>query len=212
MFGHIFFSRHRCNEWRAMGRHGRHGGYGHFARGFSGDGGGDGFRWGRKLASTDLQLVLLALLAERPSHGYELIKALEEKSGGFYSPSPGMIYPALTYLEEVGHATVVVEGTKKRYEITAEGRAHLDEHGEAAADILEQIERIGAKMQKVRRFFSGEGEGDDEGGRGEHAELHRARHALKSALYASQGRTPEEEERIAKILQRAADEIAGKKP
>jgi DNA-binding PadR family transcriptional regulator len=210
MFGHIFFSRHRCDEMRAMGRHGRHGGYGHFARGFSGDGDGEGFRWGRKLASTDLQLVLLALLAEGPSHGYELIKALEEKSGGFYSPSPGMIYPALTYLEEIGHATVVAEGTKKRYEITPEGRAHLAEHADAAQTILEQIERIGAKMQKVRRFFTGEGE--DEGGRGEHAGLHRARSALKSALHSARAGTPEEEERIAKILQRAADEIAGRKP
>jgi DNA-binding PadR family transcriptional regulator len=206
MFGHIFFSRHRCE---AMGGHRRHGGYGHFARGFSGDGGGDGFRWGRKLASTDLQLVLLALLAERPSHGYELIKALEEKSGGFYSPSPGMIYPALTYLEEVGHATVIAEGTKKRYEITPEGRAHLTEHGEAAADILEQIERIGAKMQKVRRFFMGEG--DDERERGGESEVHRAREALRQALHASKGSTPEDQARIAEILKRAADEIAGRK-
>lgn len=63
-------------------------------------------------------------------------------------------------------------------------------------------------MQKVRRFFSGEGE--DEGAHGEHAELHRARSALKSALYSKRVRTPQEEERIAKILQRAADEIAGK--
>jgi len=206
MFGNIFFSRHGCREWKAMGRHRRHGGYGDFAGGFSGDGGGEGFRWGRKLASTDLQLVLLALLAERPSHGYEIIKALEEKSGGFYSPSPGMIYPALTYLEEIGHATVAAEGTKKLCEITPEGREHLVEHGEAAHAILGQIEGSGAKWRKGRRFLSGEGE--DEGGRGEHAELHRARSALKSALYSKRGRTPEEEERIAKILQRAADEIA----
>src|SRR6201999_2104773 len=124
MFGHHFFHRH---GWHAMGRGNGRGGYGRFAAGFSGDG-GEGFRWGRKLGSSELQLVLLSLLAERPSHGYELIKELAERSGGFYNPSPGMIYPALTYLEEIGYATVVAEGTKKRYEITAEGRAHLEEH------------------------------------------------------------------------------------
>ena len=57
--------------------------------------GGRAFRAGRRLASGDLQLLLLALLAEKPSHGYELIKAIEQRSGGFYVPSPGMVYPAL---------------------------------------------------------------------------------------------------------------------
>ena len=75
--------------------------FGVFSGGFGGGMGmgGRAFRAGRRLASGDLQLVLLALLAERASHGYELIKALEERSGGFYSPSPGMVYPALTWLE-----------------------------------------------------------------------------------------------------------------
>ena len=106
-----------------MGRHGHHR-FGHFAGGFTGSMGmgGRAFRAGRRLASGDLQLVLLALLAERPSHGYELIKALEERSGGFYSPSPGMIYPALTWLEEVGYASVAAEGAKKLYSITATGQ------------------------------------------------------------------------------------------
>src|SRR6202158_3229989 len=75
--------------------------------------GGRGFFGGRKLGSGELQLVILALLEERPRHGYEIIKALEETSKGFYAPSPGMVYPALTYLEEVGYATVEAEGSKK---------------------------------------------------------------------------------------------------
>ncbi|MFP4906529.1 PadR family transcriptional regulator, partial [Paraburkholderia sp. BR14261] len=61
-----------------------------FGRGFGGFGDGDGFGRGRKFTSEDLQLMLLVLLAERPSHGYELIKALDARSNGFYSPSPGM--------------------------------------------------------------------------------------------------------------------------
>ena len=104
----------------AGGRHGR-GGFGRFGFGGEFGMGPESFR-GRKMGSVDLRLVLLTLLAERPSHGYELIKSLEERSGGFYSPSPGMVYPALTWLEEVGYAGVTTEGAKKRYAIT-EGAA-----------------------------------------------------------------------------------------
>src|SRR6202020_1345913 len=109
-----------------IGRHhGRHG-FAPFGRGFMEGGmGGRGFGMGRKLASGDLQLLILDLLAEKPRHGYEIIKALEERSKGFYVPSPGMVYPALTYLEEIGHATVETEGTRKLYQLTDLGRAYL---------------------------------------------------------------------------------------
>src|SRR5581483_12085504 len=104
-------------------RHGRHG-YGPFAAGCAGGTGmgGGAFRSGRKLGAADLQLVILALLKEKARHGYEIIKALEERSGGFYVPSPGMVYPALTFLEETGAAIVFEsEGSKKLYRITPEG-------------------------------------------------------------------------------------------
>src|SRR3982751_5566566 len=101
-------------------------------RGFRGGGGvfGDAIRMGmgRKFAAGDLQLVLLALLNEQPRHGYELIKILEERSGGFYVPSPGVIYPALTYLEETGLADVEAEGTKKLYKITEIGKQKVQEN------------------------------------------------------------------------------------
>ena len=186
-----------------MRRHGRHHGFGEFG-GFNE--GGRGLGRGRKLAAGDLQLVILALLEQKPRHGYELIKELDERSGGFYSPSPGMIYPALTYLEEIGYATVVAEGTKKRYEITAEGRAHLEEHGDAARAILEQMRFVGEKMSRVREFFGMGGEGERE-----HADLHRARDELRSALHSHAHRSAEEDQRIAGILRRAAEEIAGKR-
>ena len=83
--------------------------------------GGRPFGMGRKLASVDLQLLILGLLAEKPRHGYEIIKALDERSKGFYIPSPGMVYPALTYLEEIGHATVEADGSRKLYSITESG-------------------------------------------------------------------------------------------
>src|SRR5277367_669719 len=105
--------------------HGRHG-FGHGGPGFMGGHGGGDFGWARKLGAKDLQLLILALLGERPAHGYELIKTLEERSGGFYSPSPGVIYPALTYLHDIGFASVEQQGTRKLYSITPEGKAHLE--------------------------------------------------------------------------------------
>ena len=212
----MFRFHHACREagfFDMMGRH--RGGRGHFAAGFfGGHGPGDaGFRTGRKLSSEDLQLLLLRLLADNPSHGYELIKLLEERSAGFYSPSPGMVYPALTYLEEIGYAAVEAEGAKKRYRITDEGRAHLDAHRELAESLLAQIERVGEKMQRVRRMFTGEegeGAGDDTVGFGRrNAELHHAWHALRDALHGKKRSSPEEARRVAAILRRAAEEILG---
>ena len=118
--GHGHFHEHFDAALHAAGRHHRGGGFGRFGFGGGLGMGPESFR-GRKMGSVDLRLVLLTLLAERPSHGYELIKALEDRSGGFYSPSPGMVYPALTWLEEVGYASVTADGAKKLYHITAEG-------------------------------------------------------------------------------------------
>jgi DNA-binding PadR family transcriptional regulator len=189
-----------------FGRHGRR--LGVFAAGFTGGMGmgGRAFRAGRRLASGDLQLVLLALLADRPSHGYELIKALEERSGGFYSPSPGMIYPALTWLEEVGYADVAAEGAKKLYSITDAGRDYLRDNREAAEAMLAQLEYIGRKMGRVREIFGGLDEDDDAGSE----EIGRARHELRQALRSKRGAAREERSRIAEILKQAAEKIRGK--
>jgi len=208
-----------ANPWTLwMGRHrdGHGPGFGHGGAGFMGGmgRGGGGFRTGRKLGSADLQLIILALLADKPSHGYELIKALEERSGGFYSPSPGMIYPALTYLEEIGHATVEAEGAKKLYRITDAGRMHLDANRGLAEAILTTLERIGGKMEHVRRAFAGnagpdDGEDEDPGPH-DSGTLHAARWALKMALREKIHAGPDEARRIAEILRRAAAEILGR--
>src|SRR5499426_3585018 len=112
-------SRHEDREehWGA-GRHGRwshhrHGGGRHGSRGDMG--GGDMRRAGRMLAQGDLRLLALALIAEQPRHGYEIIKVLEDKTAGWYAPSPGIVYPTLTYLEEAGYVTAQSEGAKKLY-------------------------------------------------------------------------------------------------
>src|SRR3974390_683872 len=135
------FGDHAPEKLRHMARHRRARGFAHFVGSIMGEAGfaRTGFRTGRKLASDDLQLLLLALIAEKPSHGYDLIKLLEERSGGYYVPSPGMIYPALTYLEEAGHATIEQEGTKKLYRISEEGKAHLDQNRAAADELLAQL-------------------------------------------------------------------------
>jgi DNA-binding PadR family transcriptional regulator len=189
-----------------MGRgHGHHR-FGHFAAGFTaGVGmGGRAFRAGRRLASGDLQLLLLALLADRPSHGYELIKALEERSGGFYAPSPGMVYPALTWLEEVGYASVAAEGAKKLYSITDTGREFLRDNQDAADAMLSQLEHIGRKMGRVREIFGGFDEGED---LGDSKEIHAARRNLRQALREKREASAEEKSRIAAILNDAAAQI-----
>jgi DNA-binding PadR family transcriptional regulator len=222
-YDHYF--RHGSTPWAYwMGPHRGGHGFGHFGRRFRGGFGRGGmdFRTGRKLGAADLQLVILALLAERPSHGYELIKAVEERSGGFYVPSPGVIYPALTYLEEIGHVTVEPEGTKKLYQITASGRQHLEQNRATVDAMLSELGRIGRKMEHVRRVFAGEepsaqgdhehAEGAEEGAdfAGGSRELRAARRALKKALFAKWRCSREEAKRIAAILRRAAEEIAGK--
>ena len=101
---------HGLEEGRRYGRFAGRGGFlGWFADGWMG---GPGIRAARVLASGDLRLIILALLNEKPRHGYEIIKALEDHSSGMYVPSPGMVYPALTYLEEMGHAEVEADGTR----------------------------------------------------------------------------------------------------
>jgi len=176
------------------------------APGFMGGFGAGDFPGGRKLDAIDIQLVILALLAERPVHGYELIKTLEERSGGFYSPSPGVIYPALTYLHDIGFASVEQQGTRKLYSITPEGEAHLAANKTTAEAILDTLSRIGGRMDQVREAFAGVGEADA----GASDELHRARHELKHALRRKHGSDLEEAKRIAAILDRATAEILAK--
>jgi DNA-binding PadR family transcriptional regulator len=177
-------------------RHGRHGILG----------GRDEFTSGRKFEAVDLQLVILALLAGRPAHGYELIKTIEERSGGFYTPSPGVIYPALTYLSEIGHASVEQEGTRKLYSITAIGKAHLASNRASAEAILDTLSRIGSRMDDVREAFAGVGEFDSGGS----DEIHRARLVLRDAIRRKRDCGPGEARRIAGILNRATADILSK--
>ncbi len=113
--------------------------------------GPDDIRAGRMLAQGDLRLIALAFIAEAPRHGYEIIKLVEEKTGDWYSPSPGTVYPTLTYLEEAGYVTAAVEGSKKLYTITDEGRAYLAANRPIADIVLARLTAVGERTNRMRR-------------------------------------------------------------
>jgi DNA-binding PadR family transcriptional regulator len=93
----------------------------------------------------DLRLVLLKLIAEKPRHGYDLIRAIEERTGGAYAPSPGVVYPSLTMLSEMGFINEqLAEGARKLFAITPEGIAHLDERAAEVAAMLARLDGLGA--------------------------------------------------------------------
>ena len=118
-------------------------GFGHGPRGW-----GRGGPRGRVFDQGDLRFVVLQLIAERPRHGYEIIKAIEDQLGGAYSPSPGVVYPTLTFLEELGYVTVApAEGGKKLYAITPEGEAFLAENAKTVGAINERMSE--AELAKV---------------------------------------------------------------
>jgi DNA-binding PadR family transcriptional regulator len=96
---------------------------------------GRGGRLARFLEHGDLRMLVLHLIQEKPRHGYEIIKAIEDLAGGAYAPSPGVIYPTLTMLEELGQVESTAEGTRKRFAITPDGEKALAEN-RAAVDLL----------------------------------------------------------------------------
>ncbi len=208
--------RHPCGPgayFFAGRHHRRHGGFGPFGGGFGGPG-GRGFRFGRMLGDGDLRLIALALIEKEPRHGYDIIKVLEERSGGFYSPSPGVVYPTLTYLEEAGHVEATADGNKKVYTITDAGKAHLGENRERVDALLEQMEAFSEKMERARKWFTRdesvweerEKEPESEAMR----ELDQARRRLRALIVAATEGSEEDQRRIADILRRAADEVLGK--
>ena len=195
------------------GHHHRRSGFGPFGRSRRGPGGG-GFGFGRMFRDGDLKLIVLALIEHEPRHGYDIIKALEGRSGGFYSPSPGVVYPTLTYLEEVGYVTASADGAKRVYTIAEAGIEHLDKSREHVEAVLDQMEAFGEKMQRAKRWFDqGEDSPDErEPTSAAMKDLDQARQRLRALIVAATEGTEADQVRVAEILQRAADEVLGKKP
>jgi DNA-binding PadR family transcriptional regulator len=191
------------------GENGRHAGRGrsfsfgpagfHFDFGEgAGPGGWGGGRRGRErkrmFEGGELRLVLLKLIADEPRHGYELIKAVEDMTGGEYAPSPGVVYPTLTMLEDMGLiAEKKSKDSKKVYEATDEGRAHLEENSEEVDDLIERLEGHGNHRR-----------------RGERPEIGRAIGNLMTALrnrIAHEGWNDQLLEEVIDILDEAAQRI-----
>jgi DNA-binding PadR family transcriptional regulator len=179
-------------------RHRRGGpGFGHFGDGDVFEDGLPGRRHrrhGRPLGQGDLRYLILHLLAEQPRHGYDLIKAVEELSGGLYAPSPGVVYPTLTLLEELGFIYMAEPETpKKLYSLTPEGQEALRPHEQDVQHMLARLTRLGQTP----------GDSAD-------PEVIRASQNVSRALFLRPGRktwTTEQATRVAEILDRAAAEI-----
>jgi DNA-binding PadR family transcriptional regulator len=140
--------RHHGFHHGAERHHGRHGGFGGpmgHERGFGGGG------RERHFDNGELRFVILQLIADKPSYGYEIIKAIEERLSGAYAPSPGVVYPTLTMLEEEGYATVSsTEGSKKLYAATEQGIEYLKENKVVLKAIFGRMEQAGKAFGRGR--------------------------------------------------------------
>jgi DNA-binding PadR family transcriptional regulator len=114
--------------------------------------GGHGRRGSRRrmFDGGELRLVLLKLIAEKPRHGYDLIRAIEERTGGAYAPSPGIVYPTLTLLTEMGLIEEqLAEGARKLFAVTPEGTANLEENATEIAAMFERLDALGAMRERT---------------------------------------------------------------
>jgi DNA-binding PadR family transcriptional regulator len=150
------------------------------------------FRW-RVFDRGDLKFVILRLVSRKPMHGYEVMQALEEESGGCYKASPGSVYPTLQMLEDQGLLHAREEEGRRIYEITEEGRGYLDRNGDLVDEIFERIESFAERfLGKETRDLS--------------AAFSRLAHTAFEGAFAWEG-SPESMARMAEVLERARKEL-----
>ncbi len=155
-----------------------------------------GFRFGpgrfRIFDRGDLKYLILELLSRKPMHGYEVMRALEEESGGCYTASAGSVYPTLQMLEDQGYVTCEEKEGKKVYSITDEGREFLKQNGDVVEDIIDRVTQI------TDRFF-----------RADMRELTRSFKNLAQVTFdrAIRWSDPETLQRMKEILDRATEEL-----
>jgi DNA-binding PadR family transcriptional regulator len=176
---------------------GRHRGPGMFERGGRRSGREDFGRGGggRFFGPGDLRSLLLWLIGEKPRHGYELIKAVEQLVGGAYSPSPGSVYPILSLLEDMGQIEATApEGAKKLFAITEAGRQVLKDEAPAIEGLLSRMRIMARSM----------------GGMRPPENVIQAMRTLKTALTLhTRGWSEDEAQRVSDVLQRTIAEIQG---
>ncbi|WP_296263449.1 PadR family transcriptional regulator [Pseudomonas sp. UBA6562] len=153
-----------------------------------------GGRGPRVFAAGDLKLLLLSLLAEQPGHGYDLIRQIEQLFDASYSPSPGVIYPTLNFLEEAELVRGEAQGSKRLYTVTEQGRERLREQAVA-------LEGVRMRIEVSKRALNGHERPE---------RIHQAVGNLRHALHLHSGHWGEEEiERVSRLLNDAAKAIAG---
>ena len=143
--------RHGLDGHHASPRGGRFG-RGEGGRGWGEDGQGFGRGGGRRrmFDGGELRLVLLKLIADKPRHGYDLIRAIEERTGGAYAPSPGIVYPTLTMLNEMGLIDEqLAESARKLFAVTPEGTTHLAEHDAEVVAMLARLDELAAMRERT---------------------------------------------------------------
>ncbi len=159
----------------------------------TGGGGGPRGRRRRMFDGSELQLVLLKLIADQPRHGYDLIKEIEEMTAGAYAPSPGVVYPTITLLDDMGLIEEQkAEGAKKLFAVTEAGRAHL-------ADRAEEVEALFARLTDLAEARN----------RPDSASVRRAMGNLRSVLMHRFGRGDIDTETLHQIVA-LIDEVAQK--
>lgn len=170
---------------------------------------------GKLLSSDEMHLIVLHLMQEKPIYGYEVMKAVEQLTSGVYTPSPGMIYPLLNYITELNQADIEVEGKRKKFTITPDGNAFLEENSENLSIILERIKLYGERLHDMKSRMEEEESAEDAWGR-EHGgaqnfdmrrEFHEIRHNLRKAMFKKRLASPEERKRVIGILQKAIEDI-----
>src|SRR5450830_1947302 len=203
-YGHCGHDHHHPHHAHHRGEHEHYAMHGRGPRGFDerdgiggyggpGGRGGRGERPERVFGRGDLPLIVLALIETSPRHGYEIIKAIEERCGGAYAPSPGAVYPTLTLLEEQDYVTAAESASgKKLYTITELGRGYLDENRAQVDGILARLDMF-ARVQARKALPE---------------RVHQAMHTLKHALLLNKTSWSDAEaERVSAVLEQAANAI-----
>jgi DNA-binding PadR family transcriptional regulator len=163
-----------------------------------GPGGMGGGRQGRMFGPGDLRLLLLALIADKPSHGYDLIRTIEAKFGGSYAPSAGAVYPTLTLLEEQELIeSEAAGGAKKSYAATLAGRQYLAANSDQVKELMSRIDVMA---------------GGKEAEPAPYAVLHAVMSLRHAVMSKPGGWTEAETERVRAILERAARDVMDTKP
>ena len=167
-------------------------GFGFSPRGWGFRAGRGGHRRRQWFGAGDMKYVILKLLRDKPRHGYEVMKELEERMHGCYSPSPGTVYPTLQWLEDEGLVVARDVDGKKVYEITDTGRAFLDENKDTVEDIFDRV------RETVERTVGGS-----------MVEVNRALGQLVKTVYRTGWKADNDEarKRLAEVLAKAATEI-----